>query len=141
MTNKPAMTGGDLSALASERKPFELELVHPGTKRGLGLYLEIISINEPGPKKVTSRINAAAQKLIRKNQSFTAEQQRDNAIEILSACTIGWHWREDADGNPANWNGEQLDFTPANLRKVLLVDELREQVDTEVADNSNFFRN
>jgi hypothetical protein len=140
MTSKPA-TGFDLSTLASERKPFELELLHPGTKRGLGLFLTLISINEPAPKKITSRVNTDAQKLIRKNTNFTADQQRENAIAILTACTTGWRWGEDADGNTANWNGEQLDFTPANLRKVLLVDELRDQVDTEVADNSNFFRN
>lgn len=140
MTNKPA-SGFDLSTLSAERKPFELELVHPGTKRGLGLFLTLISVNEPGPKKVTSRVNAEAMKLSRKNQSFTADQQRENAIAILSACITGWRWGEDADGNPARWAGEQLEFTPVNLRKVLMIDELREQVDTEVADNANFFRN
>lgn len=135
------ITGNDLSQLSSTRNPFELELVHPGTKKGLGLFLTLISVNEPGPKKITSRVTAAAQKLGRKNTSFTADELRENAISILTACTTGWRWDKDADGEPANWGGVQLDFTPENLRKVLLVDELRDQVDTEVADNANFFRN
>jgi len=135
---KPA-TGFDLSTLTNERKPHELELLHPGTKRGLGVFLTLISVNEPGPKKVTAKINTLAGKLARKNQGFNSEQLRENAIEILTACTTGWRWGDDADGNPATWAGEQLAFTPANLRKVLIIDELRDQVDQEVADNSNFF--
>lgn len=141
MTNKPAATGFDFATLASERKPFEHQLVHPGTKRGLGLFLTLISVNEPAPKKVTSRINTAGAKLARKNQSFSADEQRENAVAILTACTTGWRWDLDADGNPSGWNGEQLEFTPANLRKIYLIDEMRDQIDTEVADNANFFRN
>lgn len=138
MNTKPE-AGIDLSSLTAQRKPFELELVHPGTKRGLGLFLTLISVNEPGPKKVTARINSAAQKLARKNNSFTADQLRENAVDILSACTTGWRWGTDADGKPSSWNGEQLEFHPNNLRMVLMIDELRDQVDTEVADNTNFF--
>jgi len=136
---KPAI-GFDFSTLTNERKPHELELLHPGTKRGLGLFLTLISVNEPGPKKVTAKINAAGAKLARKNTNFTTEQMRENAIEILSACTSGWRWDLDADGNPSGWAGEQMPFTPANLRKILEIDELRDQVDQEVADNSNFFQ-
>lgn len=138
MTTKPA-TGFDLSTLTSERKPFELELVHPGSKKGLGLHITLISVNEPGPKKVTSAIQKEASKLARKNQSFTPEQQRENAIAILTACATGWRWGKDADGEQAGWAGEQLEFNPVNLRKVLNIDELRDQIDQEVADNTNFF--
>lgn len=138
MTKTPA-PGSDIFALATARQPFEYEVVHPGTGKGMGFFVTLISINEPGPKKVTRRVEDDRLKLANKRQNFTSAQMRQNSIDIIAACIESWRWGDDADGNPGSAGGEQLEFTPANIKRVLAVDEIRDQLDTEIANNANFF--
>ena len=131
--------GADIFALASERKTHEYEFVHPGTKKGYGLFVSLQSIRSDAPQKLSKRNTAAAMKRARTNNPFTPDELRANEIEVVAACVTGWRWGNDADGKPGHAGGQQLDFTPENLTRVLNVDEMREQLSGEINDEANFY--
>jgi len=119
--------------------PYELR--HPGDGSELGLRLFLRSVNDDEIKPITRKIENERLRLERTRQGgFKADQLRANSIEIISHCITGWEWYE-VDGVLGDFNGEQLPFTPANLKKILEIDRLRAQVDTELADESRFFQN
>lgn len=141
MTTKPESTAtADIFAIANERVAYEYEVIHPGTKKGMGLFISMISIHSDAPKKVIKRIEDAKLKLMKKGMNFNADQMRQNSIDIIGACMTGWRWGLDADGIQASAGGEQLEFNLKNIRRVLEVDEIRDQLDSELMDDSNFFQ-
>lgn len=62
---------------------------------------------------------------------INAEQQEEDAIEILTACTIAWSGLGE--------NGEALPCTPEVVRRVYRhYPFIREQVDAFIAERRNF---
>lgn len=119
-----------------------MEITHPGTGREFGLRLFLRAIESDEVKPVTRRIENERLKLERSRKGgFNSDQIRQNGIDIITACVTGWEWHDDADGQPGGFKGEQLAFTPANLKMVLAVDWVRTQVDRELMDESRFFQN
>lgn len=139
MTTKPAELGADIFGLAAQRKQHEYEVIHPGTKRGMGLFIQLQSIRSDAPQKLSKRNAAQAMKNARNNKPFTADELRANEIEVIASCVSGWRWGLDADGKPGHASGQQLEFTPANVALVLAVDEIREQLSGEINDEANFY--
>lgn len=141
--SKTVSTGNDLATIftpKTEGVPFEI--THPGTGEEIGFKVLLRSINDEKIKPITRRIEDERLKLERTRKGgFKAEQLRQNAIEIIGACIIGWEWHEDAKGQPGNLGGEQLPFNPINVKRVLEIDVLRAQIDAELMDESRFFGN
>lgn len=137
MANKEL--GSDIFSLPQQRKGYEYEIKHPGTKKGMGLFITLQSIRSEAPNKLSKRNQASAMKRARQNNPFTPDELRANEIEIIAACVTGWRWGLDADGKMGNAGGQQLDFTPENVAKVLNVDEIREQLSGEINDEANFY--
>ena len=120
----------DLSTL--EAKQRRISLRHPATSEPIGLHLTLRPLDSPEVEKVRRRnIN---KRLAARNQRLTAEQIEANAKDLLVAAVAGWEWDEEA-----TFEGEQLKFNEDNVRKVLSVRPLREQVDEELGDDAAFF--
>jgi len=141
MSNKSVASYSDIGTLTAI-SGVPLEITHPGTGREMGLRLLLQAIESEAVKPVTRRIENERLKLERTRKGgFNSDQLRQNGIDIISACIIGWEWHDDASGNAGGFAGEQLAFTPANVKKVLEVDWLRMQIDRELMDESRFFQN
>lgn len=132
-------TGSDIFAPQNERISYECEIVHPGTKRGMGFFISLQSVSADEPKRIGKSITNRSQKLARQQKTFNADEIRQNAIDVITACVVGWRWGEDADGKPGSAGGVQLEFNPKNLKLVLDVDYIRNQLDVELNEESNFF--
>lgn len=140
MTNKTLARVDIGTLVAIVGVPFEI--THPGTGREMGLRLFLQAIESEAVKPVTRRIENERLKLERTRKGgFNADQLRQNGIDIITACVTGWEWYQDADGNPGGFAGEQLAFTPVNVKTVIAVDWLRTQLDRELMDESRFFQN
>lgn len=139
MTNKSVTSYSDIGTItAISGVPFEI--THPGTGRQMGFRLFLRAIEADEVKPVTRRIENERLKLERTRKGgFNSDQIRQNGIDIISACVINWEWHEDADGNKGGFQGEQLEFNPVNLKKIINIDWLRGQVDRELMDESRFF--
>lgn len=137
------LPSNDLAEIFKPNTGVSYEVLHPGTGKEIGLRLFLRSINDPAVKPITKRVENARLKAERTKRAggFTAEEMEKNAIEIIAACVVGWEWYNDADGVPGSLGGEQLEFTPLNLNKILAIDKLRSQIDAELMDEDRFFTN
>ncbi len=141
MTSKAVSKVNDIASITSVAS-VDVPITHPGTGREMGLRIYIRSLNDPAVKPITRRIEDARLKLERSRKGgFNSEQIAANAVDIICACVTGWDWYDDADGNPGNFDGEQLPFTPVNTRKLVEIDWLRNQIDIELGDEKRFFTN
>jgi len=141
--SKAISTGNDIASIFTPKaEGVSMEVIHPGTGKPIGLTLVLRSINDEAVKPITRKIENERLKLERTRKGgFNAEQIRQNSIDIIAACVIGWEWHNDENGVMGNINGEQLPFNPVNVRNVLSLDVLRAQVDAELMDESRFFGN
>lgn len=123
-------------------KPLTVDVVilHPANNKPVGLTITVKAMEDDGVKQVQRRIADRRLKLGAKGQNFKAEDLEENAIVLIVAAAISWDWTEDADGEIGSFNGEQLDFNGVNVRKVLVVDWIRSQVEDVLGDTSRFFQ-
>lgn len=132
--------GSDIFGLASERRSYEYQVIHPGTRKGMGFFIMLQSIRSEAPSAIAKEIERTVLKRNRQNKPLTPEEIRTNTIRVTAACVLGWRWDKDENGKAGNAGGKQLEFTPANLLRVLEVDEIREQLGTELNDEANFYQ-
>ena len=112
----------------------EMELVHPVTGEPLGIYITILGkdstvFREHIREAVNDRLRR--EQLARKRgkdlEPETVEKSELEAIELLTLCTKGW--RNMVMG------GQELEFTPSNVRKVYTdYPWIRKQVDEGIAN-------
>lgn len=123
----------DIAKRVNYETTFEYEVTDPETGEGTGLFLDLRSTSSAEVKAVS-----------RKHIDFISAQQRANktvkvdvlerqVVEKLVAAVAGWRWEGDA-----NFNGEKLEYTPENVRKVVEVDWIFDQVNKQVGDIENF---
>lgn len=111
-----------------------VDIRHPATQEPIGLTIRLLPMSDKAVKAVQRR---NANELYRaRGMKITAEKAEANRLDILVAAVEGWEWSGDA-----SFNGEKLECTPENVRKVLKVDWLREQVDEALGDDASFFGN
>lgn len=122
-------------------KPVEqlgCKIKHPGTGKEIGFEIFVRSLEHPDVKRVTDAVRTKANKMAHRNKPQSAADERENSIQIITAAVTGWRWYE-VDDVMGSAGGAQLEYTPANVRKVLEADLIRNQVDTFLTDEAAFF--
>ena len=126
----------DLDPAVACAKGFELELVHPVSERGLGVFI-IVQGSESQAyqriyrERVDEMLNRSAGK--GKPKTDTPEQIEKKGAALLAEVTTGWRG--------VMLNGEELPFTPANACKLYESQRwVRQQVDRAVHDLGNFMK-
>lgn len=128
----------DLDPAAACAKGYELELVHPASKRPLGIFITVLGAESPEYQRhVRARVeegqerHAAAERRGESPKPLTLDQIDKRAAALLAAVTTGWRG--------VVWEGAEMPFTEANARKVYESRRfVRDQVDRAVHDLGNF---
>lgn len=138
--DKPAPTA-DLSALdtiAACNVPKEIELVHPVSRVGLGIFFSVVGKDSDAYR---SRIRAMADENLRRANAglpgdTSLSKLEAKNIDTLVAAITGW--RGEKPG-VVTLNGKELAFSADNVREVLTkLPAAREQVQGAVNDLGNF---
>lgn len=151
MTTKAKTTSLDLDSLDTGTacdKGAEIELKHPTTSEGLGLFVTILGkdsqvFREHVKQDVNARIRreALASKRGKDVPPPTAEEAEEKATELLVICTLGWRQRNE-DGSfkeTITYKGEELSFNVPNAKTVYTnLLWFRRQVDEAIGDLENF---
>lgn len=111
----------------------EVELKHPVTEAGLGLFFSLRSPYSDEVKKAEREwLNA---RLAKKKNNLTAEALEAAKEKQIMAAVSGWRFEKDA-----NINGEQPKFSPAALRELIREHVwIRQFLDEELGDTGSFF--
>lgn len=109
----------------------ELEIKDPATGQPTGLVFEVIYVNDDRYER------HSYERVIAESEGGEApsysQYKRRRVGQIAGAC-VGWRWDGDA-----SFGGEKLEFSAENLRKVLSVNEIRDQVEKGLNDKKRFF--
>lgn len=117
-----------LDTAAASEKTFEFELVHPGTKKPLGVFLGVIGPESKAFKdRVRREVNRDRRKAFeatRKNKGAVEPNtiEEDEASGVSMIADLVKSWRTVTDGKSENviiWKGEKLPFTSDNLTRWL----------------------
>jgi hypothetical protein len=127
----------DLSQITSGKNVVEIR--HPATAEPIGLSITMRHSESP-------EVKAVARKQLNENLRLrgkmpSAEKVEANKLDLLTAATESWTWGKDANGEDANWGGEQLECTPANVRRILReAPWIKAQLDDGFGDEAAFFQ-
>lgn len=133
----------DLSALdtiSACNKPFEFELVHPVNRTGLGIFWSVVGKDSDVYR---ARIRGLADENLRRSNAGlppmdnTLSKLEAKNVDTLAAASTGW--RSEGKPGVVVWKGEELSFTPENVKRVLTeLPAAREQVQEKVNDLGNW---
>lgn len=131
---------GALDTVEACNKPAEVEIRHPVTGAGTGVYFSVLGKDSDTYR---SRIRAYGDEMLRK-QAFgkasaeTVDTLERKDIDALIAATVGWR---TGDSPVVALHGESLEFSPANARKVYeALLPVRDQVREAINSLENFIR-
>lgn len=111
------------TGIASE-KPHEFELVHPGNKKPLGVFLNVLGPDSKAHKeRLRRQLNRDRRKefeAARKNKGAvepsTFEEDEAFGVDLFADLIVGWRTVTDGKSEPVIvWKGEKLDFNRDNL--------------------------
>ena len=146
---------GSIDTVAASDAGTEVELLHPTTRKPLGVFISILGKHSNTFREIVrERINrraAAEQRAARRNKPLeprTAEEIEREGLELLAACSTGWRseTRDEKGDVVANetvmvFKGEKLPFSTANALKVYTeMLWVREQIDEAIGDIENFIQ-
>jgi hypothetical protein len=136
-TKKSGFNLASLDTVAACNKPFEVEIKSvAGDPTGF-----FVSVLGRDSDVYRGRIRALADESLRKSatgkaQAETLDKLEQRNIDALVAATVSWRF---GDGNVVPLDDEELEFNPANVRKVyerLL--PVRDQVSEAIGNLENF---
>lgn len=129
---------GALDTVEACNKPAEIEIRHPVSGEGTGVFFSVLGRDSDTYR---SRIRSLADQQLR-NQALgkapieTIDTLERRNIDALVAATVGWRSGDEAT---VTLNGEKLDFSQANARKVYeALLPVREQVAEALSNLGNF---
>ncbi len=134
MMKKPEITDlNSLDTIAACNKAHEFEVTHPATGVGTGVFISVVGRDSDIYR---SRVKAMA------NESLQREatgRKKIDTIDALEAKSIGALVAATVSWRNVVLDGEALDCTPENARKVYArIIPVRDQVQEAVNDLSNF---
>lgn len=120
---------------------FPVVVLHPTTNLPMGITVTVCGSDSATFKKIQRRqLNSRMERQVRnrKNKSFvTAEELEAEGLDLLVGCTKAWHTgdRPELEMEVGEW----LPCTPENVRRVYEeLPWLKEQIDQEIGDRTNF---
>lgn len=116
-----------------------LHLVLPGTSKRIGLALELQSLTSPAVEAVDEQTREDARNLREAGKEADKAFWEEAGVKRYCAAVVGWTWGKDFNGEPGNWGGEQLEFAPENVRKVIAHDVVFPQIMKAAGDEARFF--
>ncbi len=139
-----------LDTVSACDKGIEIELHHPVTHAGLGIFWTLLGRDSQVFRDQirqnideATRRSAYARKRGKEDVPDTADIQEQRGISLLVACSVAWRYGEknmfpfQKKGNAL----EELAFTPENVRRVLTeLPEVRRQIDEAIGDLENFMK-
>lgn len=137
------MALAELSTKTTAETGVPIEIIHPKTNLPLGITIVVCgSDSETFKKMQRKQLNRRMERSARnrgRQLQLTAEELEAESLDLLVACTKSWNekGRPELEFNP----GELLPCTPENVRR--LYEELpwlKEQIDQEIGDRSNFLQ-
>lgn len=139
MSKTEAFDLASIDTIAACNKPFEMELVHPVSRIGTGIFFALVGKDSDIYR---SRIRAMADSRLRgaKDDDSLDKIEAKN-VEALCAANVAWGKR-GPDGKLdgiVELGGEKLEFTPANQRTVFTkILPAREQAQEAINDLGNY---
>lgn len=148
MANAPDFSA--LDTVTACDKGTEIELYHPVTNKGLGIFWGLLgrdsqTFRDQIKQNIDEAMRRASQAKKRGKDVVdeTADKQERRGIELLAACSTHWRYGDKKmfPFQKAGASIEELTFTPANVLRVLTeLPEARRQVDEAMADLENFMK-
>lgn len=122
----------------AEIKPVEkvCEIRHPGTEEKIGLSFTLMSLSDDRMSAVKRSLSDRNLAKRQRNKHITTAEIEGNRKELLFRAATGWNWGENEQGEQADFNGEQLEFTQKNVMLIFntlpfVVDQLDEFLGVE----------
>lgn len=116
-----------------------VEIKHPATGERIGLTIHLMHEDSKPLQDLQRKWQNEALKT--RGRGLTAEKLEVRTLERLVTATAGWEWGEDENGEPCTFNGEQPEFSAANVRKVYKdMTWIKAQVADALTDEATFFR-
>jgi hypothetical protein len=128
-------------------KPFEFEITHPESRKGLGVFVSVIgSESETFRTYIREKANAAQlagfakQRRGKRDEPMSVEEQEEAVIDAIATCMTGWRTETDGKSEPVIvWGKDKLEFSKPNACKWLQAFPwVRAQVNDATADLGNF---
>lgn len=110
----------------------EVPILHPATEAPIGLVIKLLPMSHPKVKAVSQRIRNS--RVTARKLKVTAESLEAEGVEVMVSAIEGWEWQGDA-----TFQGSKPDCTEANVRAVLKLEFIRQQIDRELGDDAAFF--
>lgn len=135
----------DLGAMCDQ--PHEFELVHPDTKKGLGVFISVVgSESDTFQKYLRAEQNRTRQEAFKKQRSGkdenlrTVEEDDETVVRALAACITGWRTVRDGEDKPViYWGGKGLELTTENAVKWMTKFRwVRPQINEQTGELGNF---
>lgn len=129
--------------------PFELELVHPESKEGLGVFISVLGAEGDTFQRYlreennrTRRKTFEAQRRGKPEEPSTAEEDEDRILRAIAVCITGWRTVVEGKSEPVIvWSGRKIEFSRDNaiawMRKFRWV---RAQINEATAELRNFIK-
>jgi hypothetical protein len=112
-----------------------IEIVHPSTKEPLGIFVTVMSPDDPRLETIKSKVMDERLALEAKGKNFKAEQINKNRDMILFRAMTGWKWE-----GTTTFEGEKPDFIQVNVLNVFnKLPWFRKQVDESFSELEGFF--
>lgn len=129
----------DISSLQVDpsEKGVEVEIKHPATGAPLGITFNIVRRHSKAGRNIA--LQTCRENTKDKEESEESYAERLGEL-IVCDCVVGWHSDEDEASIPVD--GEKLEFSQENVRKVLLDPQyywILEQVHAAVSSFDVFF--
>lgn len=139
-----------LDTAAASEKPYEFELVHPKSKKPLGVFISVVGPESAAFKnKVRKQINRDRIKAFQASRNgkggepSTIEEDEAEGVTLISELVKGWRTVKDGKSESViYWSEEKLAFSPEALTRWLThFPWVREQINEAASDLGNFLGN
>ena len=111
-------------------KPYRMEVKHPGSGEGTGLFLDLVPISD---RRVKAAERAYVDSLNAKGGAERANSDELSRLKV-AAAVVGFEFAGDA-----TWRGEKPEFSEELRAEILGNEKVYEQVIVQVANDRNFF--
>ena len=126
----------DLSHLQPSNAPMPLDVLHPTSRKPIGLVLMVYGSDSDQYRAAGAARSERRMKLMKPGRMhLTAAELEEDAIAVLVQVTAGWTWEKHC-----TINGRQPVYCATEVEALYrALPWVAEQVDSFLGDRSNFF--